>query len=387
MKQKPPAAPMSRIAIIGPAYPYRGGPPLVVAHLYEALAREHAVEVFSFTRLYPSLLFPGTRQEDVSAFPAKVHPVRRMIDSINPVTWVRTARAIMEWKPDLVLVDWYQPFFGPCYAVIGRMLKRRGIRIVFLTENIVSHESRWVDTVLTRRALDVSDGFIAFSASVEQTLKRWYPQLRAERATLPLFFTEETSPVAWTQDEARAHLGITHARVLLFFGYIRKYKGLRNLIAAFPAIHKEFPDTFLLIVGECYENADEYRALIEQSGVAHAIRWVAEYVPNEDIAMYYHAADIVVLPYDSATQSGIVKIAFGFEKPVLATRVGGLTEEIAPWNAGVVVEPHDPAALIGGLRTMLGGPLDAYVNGARKAKEADRFDAIVPMVESFLPSS
>lgn len=378
---------MSRIAIIGPAYPYRGGPPLVVAHLYEALAREHAVEVFSFTRLYPSLLFPGTRQEDVSAFPAKVHPVRRMIDSINPVTWVRTARAIMEWKPDLVLVDWYQPFFGPCYAVIGRMLKRRGIRIVFLTENIVSHESRWVDTVLTRRALDVSDGFIAFSASVEQTLKRWYPQLRAERATLPLFFTEETSPVAWTQDEARAHLGITHARVLLFFGYIRKYKGLRNLIAAFPATHKEFPDTFLLIVGECYENADEYRALIEQSGVAHAIRWVAEYVPNEDIAMYYHAADIVVLPYDSATQSGIVKIAFGFEKPVLATRVGGLTEEIAPWNAGVVVEPHDPAALIGGLRTMLGGPLDAYVNGARKAKEADRFDAIVPMVESFLPSS
>ncbi|MFM8177953.1 MAG: glycosyltransferase, partial [Candidatus Kapaibacterium sp.] len=377
----------SRIAIIGPAYPYRGGPPLVVAHLYEALAREHAVEVFSFTRLYPSLLFPGTRQEDVSAFPAKVHPVRRMIDSINPVTWVRTARAIMEWKPDLVLVDWYQPFFGPCYAVIGRMLKRRGIRIVFLTENIVSHESRWVDTVLTRRALDVSDGFIAFSASVEQTLKRWYPQLRAERATLPLFFTEETSPVAWTQDEARAHLGITHARVLLFFGYIRKYKGLRNLIAAFPATHKEFPDTFLLIVGECYENADEYRALIEQSGVAHAIRWVAEYVPNEDIAMYYHAADIVVLPYDSATQSGIVKIAFGFEKPVLATRVGGLTEEIAPWNAGVVVEPHDPAALIGGLRTMLGGPLDAYVNGARKAKEADRFDAIVPMVESFLPSS
>ncbi|MFM8568020.1 MAG: glycosyltransferase [Candidatus Kapaibacterium sp.] len=387
MKQKPPAAPMSRIAIIGPAYPYRGGPPLVVAHLYEALAREHAVEVFSFTRLYPSLLFPGTRQEDGSAFPAKVHPVRRMIDSINPVTWVRTARAIMEWKPDLVLVDWYQPFFGPCYAVIGRMLKRRGIRIVFLTENVVSHESRWVDTVLTRRALDVSDGFIAFSASVEQTLKRWYPQLRAERATLPLFFTEETSPVAWTQDEARAHLGITHARVLLFFGYIRKYKGLRNLIAAFPAIHKEFPDTFLLIVGECYENADEYRALIEQSGVAHAIRWVAEYVPNEDIALYYHAADIVVLPYDSATQSGIVKIAFGFEKPVLATRVGGLTEEIAPWNAGVVVEPHDPAALIGGLRTMLGGPLDAYVNGARKAKEADRFDAIVPMVESFLPSS
>lgn len=376
---------MSRIAVIGPAYPYRGGPPLVVAHLYEALSRAHAVEVFSFTRLYPSLLFPGTRQEDVSTFPAKVHPVRRMIDSMNPVTWLRTARAIVAWKPDLVLVDWYQPFFGVCYAVIGRMLKKHGIRIVYLAENVVSHEARLVDTVLTRRALNTADGFITFSASVERTLKDWYPQLRAERATLPLFFTEETSPVTWTQQQARAHLGITHGRVLLFFGYIRKYKGLRNLIAAFPAIHKEFPDTFLLIVGECYENAEEYTTLIEQSGVAHAIRWVNDYVPNEDIAMYYHAADIVVLPYDSATQSGIVKIAFGFEKPVLATRVGGLTEEITPWNAGVVVEPHAPSALTAGLRTMLSGPLDGYASGAREAKEANRFDAIVPMVESFLP--
>ena len=115
---------MSRIAIVGPAYPYRGGPPLVVAHLYELLSQRHEVEVFSFTRLYPALLFPGTRQEDISAHPAKVHPVRRMIDSINPRSWIRTARAIAAYKPDLVLIDWYQPFFGPCYAVIGRMLKR-----------------------------------------------------------------------------------------------------------------------------------------------------------------------------------------------------------------------------------------------------------------------
>jgi glycosyltransferase involved in cell wall biosynthesis len=376
---------MPRIAIIGPAYPYRGGPPLVVAHLYEALSRSHSVEVFSFTRLYPSLLFPGTRQEDVSTFPAKVHPVRRIIDSMNPATWIRTAKAIIEWKPDLVLVDWYQPFFGLCYAVIGRMLKRQGIKIVYLAENVVSHEARWIDTMLTRRALNTSDGFVSFSASVESTLNTWYPQQRTERATLPLFFTEETSPVAWTKDAARTHLGITNARVLLFFGYIRKYKGLRNLIAAFPAIHKEFPDTFLLIVGECYENADEYKALIQKSGAADAIRWVNSYVPNEDIAMYYNAADIVVLPYDSATQSGIVKIAFGFEKPVLATRVGGLAEEIQPWNAGCVVEPHSTDALVEGMKKMLGSSLDPYVSGARSAKEANAFDAIVPKIESFLP--
>ncbi len=378
---------MSRIAIIGPAYPYRGGPPLVVAHTYELLSAHHDVEVFSFTRLYPSLLFPGTRQEDISKHPAKQHPVRRLIDSINPFTWLRTAREILAWKPDLVVVDWYQPFFGLCYRVILAALRKHNIRVVFLCENVVSHEARAIDTMLTRMALDQSDAYIAFSESVEATLRSWYPTAPLGRGTLPLFFTQESAPVQWTREEARRSLGYTNERVLLFFGYIRKYKGLRNLISAFDAVHDAHPDTSLLIVGECYENAEEYKTLIANCRAKDRIRWINEYVANEEIARYYGAADLVVLPYVSATQSGIVKIAFGFEKPVIATRVGGLAEEIGRWKAGEVVEPNDLKALSRGIIEMLDkSSLDEYALGAKAAKEADSFASIVPLIEKFLPA-
>ncbi len=376
---------MARIAVIGPAIPYRGGPALVVANVYEVLSKKHEVEVFSFTRLYPQLLFPGTRQEDISGVPAKPHPVRRMIDSIQPLTWIKTARAIIDFKPDLVLVDWYQPFFGPCYAVILRMLRRKKIRIVFLAENVVSHEGRAVDKILTKSALSQSDGFIVFSESVEKSIHEWYPALPVSRATLPLFFSAESAPRQWTHEEARSSLNLSNEKVLLFFGYIRKYKGLRNLIAAFAEVAAKNPDAFLLIVGECYESEEEYRSLIAASPACDRIRWINEYVANEEVGRYYTACDVVVLPYISATQSGIVKIAFGYEKPVLATRVGGLAEEIGKWGAGQIVEADNIDALSQGINRMLAeSDLSHYASGARKAKEADNFENIVPLIERYL---
>lgn len=373
------------IVIIGPAYPYRGGPALVVAHTYEQLQKKHNVEVFSFSRLYPSLLFPGVRQEDISKHPAKQHPVHRTIDSIQPLTWISTAKQIRALKPKLVIVDWYQPFFGACYYVICSILKAAGIPILFFAENVISHEARFIDSALTSLALGKADSFIAFSESVEQRLRTMYPTKQVQRSTLPLFFTNNEAPTQWTQEGAKEQLGLQNKRVLLFFGYIRKYKGLRNLIQAFPSIAELNPNTHLLIVGECYENAQEYNQLIEQSGVADRITWINEYVPNEDIALYYNAADIVVLPYNSATQSGIVKIAFGFEKPVLATAVGGLTEEIKQWNAGIVVPSSAPADLIQGANHMLAlQSLSVFSQGARKAKESNSFEHIVELVEAVL---
>lgn len=375
-----------RIAIIGPAYPYRGGPPLVVANIYEQLVRRHTVEVFSFTRLYPQLLFPGTRQEDVSKHPAKQHPVTRIIDSVNPLTWLRTAKAILAFKPDLVLVDWYQPFFGACYRVILSRLRKAGIPILFLAENVISHEARFIDNILSSAALSQADAFIAFSESVEQRLANLYPGRSVERSTLPLFFTQENAPVQWTQESAKQHLQLEGKRVLLFFGYIRKYKGLRNLLAAFPQIAQKLNDVVLLIVGECYEDAQEYQNLIAQSGVSDRIRWVNEYVPNEDIALYYNAADVVVLPYISATQSGIVKIAFGFGKPVVATNVGGLAEEIEQWQAGIVVQADNVALLEKGLYDMLTHPdIQHFAQGALRAKNANSFEEIVELIEKHLP--
>lgn len=370
-----------RIAIVGPAYPYRGGPAAVVGHLYHLLAERHTVEVFSFSRLYPQLLFPGTRQEDVSTHPIKPHPARRTIDSIAPPTWYRTASAIAAMAPDVVLLDWYQPFFGLCYGTILRLLRRRSqAPIVILAENIVSHEARLVDRWLTRRTFRFADAFIAFSDAVVTELQRLYPDRQVERAHLPLLITPDIAPVRWTPADAKRHLGLDGKRVVLFFGYIRPYKGLATLIEAFARL--DASDAVLLIVGECYENPERYHRLIAASGVADRIGWIAEYVPNEDVPLYYTAADVVVLPYHSGTQSGVQRIAFAFGKPVVVTDVGGLAEDVRRYDAGLVVPPHDAAALAAALEHMLAGTsLDRFAAGARRAAEQTRFERIAETIE------
>jgi len=371
---------IQRIAIIGPAYPYRGGPAAVVGHLYELLARTADVRVFSFSRLYPQLLFPGTRQEDHSRRPIKPHPSERMIDSIAPWTWYRTAGAIAAFKPDVILLDWYQPFFGLCYGTILRRLRRlHTAPIIILAENIISHEARWVDWWLTRNVFRSADAFIAFSSAVAQRLQQLYPERPVQRAFLPLFITPEDSSTRWTTERAKQQLGLEGKRVLLFFGYVRPYKGLSTLIEAFRTL--DVPDTILLIVGECYEDPDDYRQRIARSGVAHRIRWIAEYVPNEDVPLYYTAADIVVLPYHSGTQSGVQRIAFAFGKPVIVTDVGGLAEDVRTFGAGLVVPPADSVALREALRTMLEQPLDDFIAGATRAAQETRFERIAECIE------
>lgn len=375
---------LQRIAIIGPAYPYRGGPAAVIAHLYELLASRTSVTVYSFSRLYPQLLFPGTRQEDISTHPIKPHPSERLIDSIAPWTWTATARAIAAFSPEVVLLDWYQPFFGLCYGTILRLVRQRlRAPIIILAENIISHEGRRVDWWLTRRTFRYADAFIAFSDAVAHRLSTLYPQHPIGRAHLPLFITPESSPHRWTPETAKAALGLRDQRVILFFGYIRPYKGLATLIEAFARCPLE--STQLLIVGECYEDPQRYRQLIATSGVANRIHWIAEYVPNEKVPLYYTAADVVVLPYHSGTQSGVQRIAFAFGKPVIVTDVGGIAEDVRSYNAGIVVPPGDAEALSAAIEAMLedASLRDRCAAGARRAATETRFDRIITIIEQF----
>jgi glycosyltransferase involved in cell wall biosynthesis len=303
-----------------------------------------------------------------------------MIDSIAPWTWYRTADAIAAFKPDVILLDWYQPFFGLCYGTILRRLRQlHTAPIIILAENIISHEARWVDWWLTRNVFRSADAFIAFSSAVAQRLQQLYPERPVQRAFLPLFITPEDSSTRWTMERAKQQLGLEGKRVLLFFGYVRPYKGLSTLIEAFRSL--DVPDTILLIVGECYEDPDDYRQRIARSGVAHRIRWIAEYVPNEDVPLYYTAADIVVLPYHSGTQSGVQRIAFAFGKPVIVTDVGGLAEDVRTFGAGLVVPPADSVALREALRTMLEQPLDDFIAGATRAAQETRFERIAECIE------
>ena len=340
-----------KIILVGPAYPYRGGNALFVAHLYEALSKSFDIEVINFTRLYPQLLFPGTRQEDVSKVPIKAHPSTRLIDSINPLTWFKTANYISRQNPDLVAFIWYQPFFGFSIGTIARLIRKKFKgRILFITENIISHESMFYDRILTRYALRSADKFLVLSDVVEKGIKTLYPDKKVFRSTLPIYdcygFDQGLS-----KSEARKKLGIAeNKKVLLFFGYIRAYKGLMNLIEAMPYLLKEDENYFLLIVGEFYESKEKYFERIKELNIGKNVLVIDEFVPNEEVGLYYSAADLVVLPYNSATQSGILNIAYGFKKPVVVTNVGGLPELVEDGKTGFIVEPHNPLALAEGIK-------------------------------------
>lgn len=340
-----------KIILVGPAYPYRGGNALFVAHLYEALSKSFDIEVINFTRLYPQLLFPGTRQEDVSKVPIKAHPSTRLIDSINPLTWFKTANYISRQNPDLVAFIWYQPFFGFSIGTVARLIRKKFKgRILFITENIISHESMFYDRILTRYALRSADKFLVLSDVVEKGIKTLYPDKKVFRSTLPIYdcygFDQGLS-----KSDARKKLGIAeNKKVLLFFGYIRAYKGLMNLIEAMPYLLKEDENYFLLIVGEFYESKEKYFERIKELNIGKNVLVIDEFVPNEEVGLYYSAADLVVLPYNSATQSGILNIAYGFKKPVVVTNVGGLPELVEDGKTGFIVEPHNPLALAEGIK-------------------------------------
>lgn len=340
-----------KIVIVGPAYPYRGGNALFVAHLYEALSKTFDVEVINFTRLYPQLLFPGTRQEDVSKVPIKVHTSTRLIDSINPFSWFKTINYISSLNPDLIAFIWYQPFFGFSVGTIARVLHRKfEKRILFITENIISHESMFYDKILTMYSLKSADKFLVLSDVVEKGIKQLFPEKNIFRSSLPIYdcygFDSSLS-----KSDARKKIGIEDdKKVLLFFGYIRPYKGLMHLINAMPVLLREDEKYFLLIVGEFYEGKDKYFERIKELNLNSNVLIIDEFVPNEEVGIYYSASDVVVLPYNSATQSGILNIAYGFKKPVVVTNVGGLPELVEDGKTGFIVEPQNPQALAEGIK-------------------------------------
>ncbi|MBD3348003.1 MAG: glycosyltransferase [Candidatus Eisenbacteria bacterium] len=362
----------ARIAIVGPSYPLRGGNALFVAHLYESLSVDHDAYVVSFRRLYPSLLFPGKTQMNLSRAPVKSTPSRQIIDSINPVTWIRAVRWITKprRRPDLVLFVWWNPFFGVCYGTMARLLRRRyGIPVAFVCENVVSHENRWIDRFLTRFALSAADYFLVLSGIVARRIESLYPTRPLRQAALPIYDCYRAD--GYDREEVRSELGLERPTIL-FFGYVRKYKGLANLIRALPAVLRE-TDVDLLIVGEFYDDRAAYDRLIEQLGVGHRVRIVARHVPDEDVGRYFSAADVVVLPYVSATQSGITQIAYAFGVPVISTNVGGLPEVVEDGVTGYIVEPEDEGALADAIvRYFAEGESEALGENVRAEARRDR---------------
>jgi glycosyltransferase involved in cell wall biosynthesis len=338
-----------KIVIIGPAYPYRGGNSLFVSHVFDSLSKVFDVKIYNYKLLYPSFLFPGSTQYDKSSSAMLKAPNVREVNSINPFNWIRVASKLKAEDADLIVFDWWHPFFGPCHFSISQMIKSKyKNKILFITENVISHEGNFVDKILTKIGLKNSDRFLCLSEQVEKELKELARGKKVYRTELPVYDCYQSGETDTAS--TKQMFGFNEDdKVLLFFGYVRTYKGLDILIDAMPALLENDKKFKLLIVGEFYDSPEKYISQIKALNIEEHVKIINEFVANEDVYKYYLSSDLVVLPYRSATQSGILNVAYGFSKPVLVTDVGGLAEFVDDEQTGVIVSEASPEKIKDGI--------------------------------------
>ncbi|MBR1770240.1 MAG: glycosyltransferase [Bacteroidales bacterium] len=345
-----------KIIIVGPAYPYRGGQALVEAYLHKTL-REMSYETItvSYKLLYPKIFFPGKTQYDESKTIPFEHndKIFRIISSINPFTWIKAYRKIKKEKPDAVIIVWWMFFFAPCLSALAFMLKHfaKKTHVCFLIENYISHENHFFERVLVKNTLKYADSFIAESHYIFNEIKRDFPKKKIFEITLSVF--DIYNQKRFNKSEARSFLNIKTENVLLFFGLIRQYKGLDTLINCFDKVIENNPDTSLLIVGECYENIEKYERLIALCKNKEKITMINKFIANEDVEPYFKASDCVIMPYYSATQSGILMMAYGFGTPVICTDVGGMKELIEENKTGILIENNSSENLVSAVNQII----------------------------------
>lgn len=339
-----------KIIIVGTAYPMRGAFAQLNAILYSYLNKKYEVKIYSFLRQYPKLLFPGKTQEEKGEELVKVPNEKNVIsiDSINPFNWISVGNRIGKEKPDLLIFRYWIPFFAPCFAVISYIAKRKsGAKVLFICDNVIPHEKRLGDKLLTKIAFSQVDYFLVQSKSVEDDLLKFSKGKPYKVSFHPIYniFGDKLSKNdAKTFIKQEYGIDLDNDKVLLFFGYVRKYKGLNYLLDAMPGILKQ-NNVKLLVVGEFYEDEELYREKIKELGLEDNVVILSDFVPNERVRYFFSASDVVLLPYSSATQSGITHVAYYYDKPVIATNVGGLAESVIDGKTGFVIQPESPEAI------------------------------------------
>lgn len=330
-----------RIVMIGPVYPYKGGIAHYTGAMVKSLGKEMKVCTVSYKLQYPKFLFKE-EQKDFGNDMFKLSKTKYLINTMNPFNWIISARRIKKLRPDIVIMQWWHPYFAPCYRALASMLGK--IPIIFVCHNVFPHERFPMDRFLTKMTLKKGSAFITHSRMDADELKTIVKDPIFETNVLPVQNSFRMRGI--TKSEARSEAGISEdKKVLLFFGFIREYKGLRHILKAMPEILRYDKNTELMVVGEFRTEKQEYLDLIDELGIGDSVKLIDGYIPDSGIEKYFMASDLVVLPYESATQSGIVQIAYGFEKPVVATDVGGLPEAVLDGKTGYIVPPQDPEAL------------------------------------------
>ena len=356
-----------RIGLLGPAHPLRGGIAQYLALLHRELAKSHEVFSLSLIRQYPSFLFPGQSQVDPSESPLEV-PNERVLDPMDPRTWFRARRRARELKLDALVYKWWIPFFGAAYAPVLDGARAGGAAVIMIADNLVPHEKRPLDGFLTQLVTARTDGVLVMSQAVEDDVRRLLPGMPFERVPHPVY--AQYGAAGRDRASARAKTNLA-GDVLLFFGFVRRYKGLDILVEALPKVLARRSVT-LVVAGEFYEPVAPLKARIAELGLNERVRVLDRYVPDEEVGDLVAAADCVVLPYRSATQSGVVLVAYAGGCPVISTAVGGLPEVVDDGVTGFLVPPEDPGALADAILTF-------YERGGRPAFEA----AVVRKAQDF----
>lgn len=356
-----------RVVIIGPAYPLRGG----LATYNERLARAFReagdeVRIVTFSLQYPGFLFPGQTQFSTEKAPQDL-AIEVSINSVSPLSWWRVGSRVRREKPDLVVLRFWLPFMGPALGTIARLITRnRHTRVVAITDNIIPHEKRPGDRLLTRYFLSACHGFVTMSRSVLADLRRLHFNQPARYQPHPLY--DNFGPLKSKKEALQALNLSAEFQYILFFGFIRAYKGLDLLLEAFADARLAALPIKLIIAGEFYEPAAPYEALIQQYKLEERLVRATEFIPNEGVADYFCAADLVVQPYKNATQSGVSQIAYHFERPMLVTDVGGLSELIPDGEVGYVTKAQ-PTAIADALVDFYVSQREAeFAAGVRKQK-------------------
>lgn len=329
-----------RIVILGSAYPLRGGG---IASFNERLAEHyqqmgHEVDIYSFSLQYPNFLFPGKSQFSDESAPNGLRIFSR-VNSVNPFNWIKIGLELKKANYDLLIVRFWMPFFGPCLGTIQRIVRQnKHTKVVCIADNIIPHEHRIGDQILAKYFLNAVDGCVTMSRSVLDDLKEINSKIPATYTPHPLY--DNYGP-SISLEQARAALKIpVEDKVVLFFGFIRQYKGLDMLLEALGKVELKELNVKLLLAGEFYGDDDLYQSLIQKYGLQDRVYLHTSFIPSDEVGKYFCAADVVVLPYRTATQSGITQVAYHFDLPMIVTRVGGLPELVHDGLVGTVVEPN-----------------------------------------------
>lgn len=354
-----------KIAILSCFYPYRGGISQFNACLYGELSKNHIVKAFNFKRQYPEFLFPGKTQYVTADDEAVPIESVSLLDTANPFTYVTTLKAIREWEPDLLVIRYWMSYFAPSLGFIARHMKKR-CTVISILDNVVPHEQRFFDKPFTKYFLKGSHAYVTLCNAVAEDLLELAPDAQYTVIQHPLYshFGKRLG-----REEAERKLGLESGmKNILFFGLIREYKGLDILIKAFKGLG---PGYQLIIAGEPYGSFSQYRKLIDESGCQDRIHTFLHYVKDSEVKDFFSAADVSVLPYRSATQSGISSISYHFEVPMIVTDVGGMKETIGDRGTGMIANECTPEAVRDAIKKYFSDReiSEKYKTAIRKEKE------------------